>query len=154
MLQRLAPLAFQGHQVLKKGTCLRTWCTEGACFDKNKSAGGSCPPPPGLLSKIGPCFEQIKPPEATALRRQGYILVIQKPSVTTALCSGTTQAPCVLGTQEPFVLGTQEPCVLGIQEPCILAMYEFLKSPNPGIADLVGLKMVVGLQMDISEDSG
>ena len=59
-----------------------------------------------------------------------------------------------LGTPETSVLGTQEPCFLGVQEPCILAMSEFLKSPNPGFADLVGLKMVFGLQMDISEDSG
>ena len=29
-----------------------------------------------------------------------------------------------------------------------------MNSPNPGFADLVGLKMVFGLQMDISEDSG
>ena len=29
-----------------------------------------------------------------------------------------------------------------------------MKSPNPGFADLVGLKMVFGLQIDISEDSG
>ena len=50
------------------------------------------------------------------------------------------------------ILGMQEACVLGPQEPCVLAMQESLKSPNPGFAHLVGLKMVFGRQTDISGD--
>ena len=57
-----------------------------------------------------------------------------------------------LGTQDPCVLGIQERRVLGVQEPCILSMQESLKSPKPGFAHLLGLKMVFGPQMDICKD--
>ena len=122
---------------------------------RNKAAAGSCPPPLGHLSKKGPCFEKIKPPEASAHRRQGYILVIKEPSVTRSVCSWTTGA---LEHQKQHSWNTIT-LFLGIREPCILAMHdllnrkhnEFSKSPNPGIANLVGLKQVLAIYLRIPE---